>query len=462
MKKEQRLANEISEHVGGIANINRITHCMTRLRLSLKVYDKADIASIKKIDGVMGVIEDETLQIVVGPGTVNKVANEMSLLTGLQVGEVSDENALADMTKANIKSKNNTPFKNLLRKIGSIFIPLIPALVASGLINGGANFAKNAGVDPEATWMALLLLIGGGIFAYLGVLVGWNTAKEFGGTPALGAIAGILIFNPALATITLFGEELVVGRGGLFAVIFAAWLMTVVERNVRKVVPNAIDIILTPLVTVLFVGFLTILVIQPVGGIISDGIITVINSVLDLGGVVAGAVLAGTFLPLVMVGLHHGLTPIHMEYITTTGVTPLLTILAMAGAGQVGASIAIFVKTKNKTLRNVIKGALPVGFLGIGEPLLYGVTLPLGRPFITACLGGAVGGAFQALVDTASRGIGVSGLSLIPLIDDNKFLFYFLGLVVAYTAGFIFTYLFGFKEEMVENMGKDDLMKKSA
>ncbi|CAH0346970.1 PTS transporter subunit EIIC [Bacillus sp. CECT 9360] len=452
MKKEERLAKEISEKVGGISNIGRVTHCMTRLRLQLKNGDQANISEIKAIDGVMGVIDDETLQIVIGPGLVTKVAAEMSKLTGLPVGEVADDGDIATRQRNEIKAKNNKPFKNLLRKVGNIFIPLIPALVASGIINGVANFAKNAGVDEKTTWLQLLLFMGGGIFAYLGVLVGWNTAKEFGGTPALGAIAGIFVFNPALATVTLFGEALVPGRGGLFAVIFAAWLMAVTEKRVRKFVPNAVDIIFTPLITVLFVGILTLIVIQPVGGYLSEGITTGINAILDVGGVVAGAVLAGTFLPLVMVGLHHGLTPIHLEFITTTGVTPLLTILAMAGAGQVGASIAVYVKTKNKKIKNVIKGALPVGFLGIGEPLLYGVTLPLGRPFITACLGGAMGGAFQAFAKTASEGIGVSGLTLIPLIADNKYILYFLGLVVAYTFGFLFTYLFGFKEEMADNM----------
>ncbi|WP_028392868.1 PTS transporter subunit EIIC [Bacillus cihuensis] len=453
MRKEERLAKEISEKVGGDSNIRQIAYCMTRLRLQLNDTSKVNITEIKAIDGVMGVIEDEMLQIVIGPGLVNKVALEMSALTGLAVGELKDQEFadLATIKHNEIRSKNNTPFKNLLRKIGNIFIPLIPALVASGIINGVANFAKNAGVDSTATWMQLLLFMGGGIFAYLGVLVGWNTAKEFGGTPALGAIAGIFIFNPALANVELFGEMLQPGRGGLFTVIFVAWLMAATEKSVRKFIPNAIDIIFTPLITVLFVGFLTLLLIQPIGGYFTAGITNGINAIIEYGGVFAGFILAGTFLPIVMVGLHHGLTPIHMELISSTGVTILLPILAMAGAGQVGAAIAIFVKTKNKKLKNVIKGGLPVGFLGIGEPLLYGVTLPLGRPFLTACLGGAMGGAFQAFVKTASTGIGVSGLSLIPLID-GKYLMYFLGLLVAYAFGFIFTYFFGFKEEMAEHI----------
>src|SRR5690625_4280101 len=300
--------------------------------------------------------------------------------------------------------------------------------------------------------MAILLVLGGSLFTFLAILVGWNTAKEFGGTPVLGAIAGMILFNPALADITIYGEELIVGRGGLFGVIFAAWLMAFVEQRIRRVIPAAVDIILTPLITVLIVGIFSLYAVMPVAGVLADGITSGLTSLIEVGGALAGAVLAGFFLPLVMVGLHHGLTPIHLELIEAYGGTALLTILAMAGAGQVGAAIAIYVKTKNKRLRNIIKGSLPVGFLGIGEPLLYGVTLPLGRPFITACLGAAVGGAFQAVVATAALGIGVSGISLIPLIADNKYLYYFLGLLIAYIFGFIFTYLFGFKEEMTDGI----------
>ncbi|AKU25430.1 PTS sugar transporter subunit IIC [Geobacillus stearothermophilus] len=454
MNREQQMAATMLSHLGGKENIARIAHCMTRVRVSLRDPDQADIAALKRVEGVMGVIEDETLQIVVGPGIVNKVAAALCELTGLELGEVIEDGLedIAERTKAKVKARQQTPLKRLLRKIGSIFIPLIPGLVASGIINGIANFAKNAGVDPQTTWLQLLLLIGGGIFASLGVLVGYNTAKEFGGTPVLGAIAGILVFNPALADVKLFGEALTPGRGGLFAVLLAAWLMAVIEKRVRQFVPNAVDIIVTPLITVLIVCLFTLIAVQPIAGWLSMAITTGLKAVLDVGGVIAGAVLAGTFLPLVMVGLHHGLTPIHMELIQKLGSTPLLPILAMAGAGQVGAAIAVYVKTKNQRLRNIIKGALPVGFLGIGEPLLYGVTLPLGRPFVTACLGAAVGGAFQAVMKTAALGIGVSGLSLIPLIADAKYVTYFVGLVISYAFGFLFTYWFGFKEEMAENI----------
>ncbi|MED1202846.1 PTS transporter subunit EIIC [Heyndrickxia acidicola] len=459
MKKEQQIAEGILLHVGGKENLRRIAHCMTRIRLDLKDHSIPDLAAIKAVEGVMGVIEDETLQIVVGPGTVNKVAAEMSRITGLQVGEEAepepDQLTLEEkgaLKKENLKRKNNTPFKNLLRKIGNIFIPLIPGIVASGIINGAANFMSNAHIGVGTTWMQILLLIGGGVFTYLGILVGWNTAKEFGGTPVLGAIAGILLFNPGLANIHVYGHALIPGRGGLFGVIFAAWLMTVLEKQIRKIMPNTVDIIFTPLITVLIVGILSIYVVQPVFGVIADGITNGVKGILDVGGPLAGALLAGFFLPLVMLGLHQGLTPIHMQFISTYGNTPLLPVLAMAGGGQVGAALAIFVKTKNKKLKNIIKGGLPAGLLGIGEPLLYGVTVPLGRPFITACIGAAFGGAFQAALKTASTAIGVSGLSLTPLIAHNQYVVYLIGLVIAYVFGFLFTYFFGFKEEMADNI----------
>ncbi|BAC12571.1 PTS transporter subunit EIIC [Oceanobacillus iheyensis] len=454
MKKEERIAREILEHIGGKDNIRSFTHCMTRVRIDIKEDEKVDKSALREIEGVMGVIEDDVLQIVVGPGTVNKVAAYITDITGIKIGDSSESfgEDVAKETKEGIKQKNNTPMKNLLRKIGSIFIPLIPGIVGSGIINGAAGFLKNTGVDPTLTWMQLLTVLGGSIFGYLAIVVGWNTAKEFGGTPVLGAIAGIITMNPALADISLFGNNLTPGYGGLIGAMFAAWLMVFFEKQFRKMIPSVVDIIFTPTLTILTVGMLTLVVVQPIAGILTEGITVGINWVLDVGGAFAGAVLAGFFLPLVMFGLHHGLTPIHMELINAYDATALLPILAMAGASQVGAAIAIYVKTKNQRLKNVIKGGLPTGFLGIGEPLIYGVTLPLGRPFITACIGAAVGGAFQATMKTASSSIGVSGLPLIPLIVDNKFLFYFIGLLITYTAGFLVTYFFGFKESMADNL----------
>jgi sucrose PTS system EIIBCA or EIIBC component len=457
MRNEERLAREILEQLGGADNITDVASCMTRLRVKPADHSKVNLAGIKKIDGVLGVVEEETLQIILGPGIVTKVANEVSEITGKNARLVDESDpdpfeGLAGRTKDELNKKNATPFKLFLRRIASIFIPLIPAIVASGLIAGITNVIVRSGADPESTIIQFLNLIGWGIFSYLGVFVGINTAREFGGSPALGGAAGILIINPGLANITLFGEALVPGRGGLIGVMLAAVFIAMLEKRIRKFVPSSLDIIITPTLSLLITGIATLFVLQPVGGLISDLITKGLLGLLDVGGILAGLVLAGTFLPLVVTGLHQGLTPVHMELINTIGDDPLLPILAMGGAGQVGAAFAIYFKTKNERLKKVIKGGLPVGMLGIGEPLIFGVTLPLGRPFLTACLGAAVGGAFQAFFKIATIAIGVSGIPLAFLVHTNQILLYLLGLLIAYIFGFIFTWMFGFKEEMAKDI----------
>ncbi|SFD55211.1 PTS system IIB component, Glc family /PTS system IIC component, Glc family [Bacillus sp. OV194] len=455
MKKEQLMAQQITEKLGGAENIQSLTYCMTRLRVTPKDESKVDRAGIKDIDGVMGVVGDEILQIIVGPGTVNRVADEMSRNTRLQVSALDEdgEDDLAKTTKDEINRKNATPFKLFLRKIASIFIPLIPAIVGSGLIAGITNVLIRSGVPKDVPIMQMLDMIGWGLFGYLAIFVGINTAKEFGGTPALGGAAGIMLINPALANITLFGEKLLPGRGGLIGVMLAAVFIAWSEKRIRRFVPAAVDIIVTPTLALLATGIATLFVLQPVGGFVSDLITKGLLNLLDIGGIFAGIVLAGTFLPLVVTGLHQGLTPVHMELLNTIKVDPLLPILAMGGAGQVGAAFAIYFKTKNAKLKRVIKGGLPVGILGIGEPLIFGVTLPLGRPFLTACLGAAVGGAFQAFFKIGTIAIGVSGLPLAFLIKNtNQIILYIVGLLLAYIFGFIFTWLFGYKESMAKNI----------
>lgn len=441
------LAEKILEQLGGPANIGNYTHCMTRLRVTPNDESIVNKAAIKKIDGVLGVVEEETLQIILGPGKVNRVTEEFGKLVDASGGINLKEKAASN--KAEISKKNATPFKLFLRKISSIFIPLIPALIASGLITGVTKAIIQAGwLAGDSQLATILTVIGGGLFGYLGILVGINAAKEFGGSPALGALAGILIINPAAAGIKLFGAELLPGRGGLIGVMFAAIFIALVEKRVRKFVPQSLDLFITPTVALLVTGIVTYLVFMPLGGFISDIITKGLTSLLDMGGVVAGFVLGATFLPLVVTGLHQGLTPIHLELINTLGNDPLLPILAMGGAAQVGAAFAIYFKTKKPRLKRAIGGGLPAGILGIGEPLIFGVTIPLGRPFLTACLGAGVGGAFQAAFHVATIAVGVSGLPLAFLVVSGQVLLYLAGVLIAYAAGFAFTYLFGFKDEM--------------
>ncbi len=444
----KELAQEIIKIMGGKENIAVATHCMTRLRLTPANKEIIDLAALKNLQGVLGVIESAgQLQIILGPGFVNKVAAEVTLLTELKMDEIQD-------LKTQLADKNATPIKLFLRKLSSIFVPLIPAIVASGMVAGLTNIAIQSGAAPTGNFITILNVIGWGLFSYLGVFVGINTAKEFGGTPALGGLAGILIINPAIASITINQVALVPGRGGLIGIILVAWFMSQMEKQLRKVVPTFLDIVITPASALLITGFATFYILQPIGGILSEGIIDLFKAMLAWGGALAGFILAGTFLPVVMTGLHQGLLPVHMEFLNIQKANPLMPILAMAGAGQVGATFAVYLKTKNRKLKEIIKGALPVGILGIGEPLIFGVTLPLGRPFITACIGAGFGGAFQAAMHVNAIALGLSGLPLAFLIKPGGVVYYLLGILIAYVAGFIITFIVGFddpKEEYAEN-----------
>lgn len=455
----KQLAGEIYKTVGGKSNIESFFNCMTRLRIKVIDEEKVHIDALKQIEGVAGVVQEDTLQIIIGPGKVNHVREELEKIyqnDGEEDEEDIDIKEISKQNKENFRKKHKNPLQQFIRRLANIFVPIIPALVACGLINGISKaipqiLNTTLEIDfTQSTFILILQAIGSVLFTYLAILVGLNTAKEFGGTPVLGAIAGGLIINPAIADISVFGEKLVPGNGGIVSVLLSVALMSYIEKQIRKKVPASLDIIVTPTTTLFITGLLTYFVFMPVGGFIAKGITQLLMGLLDVGGIAAGFILGATFLPLLATGLHQGFFPFHLELINQTGNDPLFTIQAMGGAGQVGAALAILVKTRKKTLKRAILGALPVGFLGIGEPLLYGVTLPLGRPFLTACLGAGVGGAVIAYFQVASLSIGVAGLSLFPLIDGglNGMFGYAAGILTAYGCGFLFTYFFGFKETM--------------
>lgn len=470
MTKEQQLAERIIAAVGGMDNIDSVMNCMTRVRIKVLDENKVDDQELRHIDGVMGVIHDERIQVVVGPGTVNKVANHMAELSGVKLGDPIPHNHndsekmdyksyAADKAKANKEAhkakQKNGKLNKVLKSIANIFIPLIPAFIGAGLIGGIAAVLSNLMVAGyiSGAWITQLItvfnVIKDGMLAYLAIFTGINAAKEFGATPGLGGVIGGTTLLTGIAGKNILmnvftGEPLQPGQGGIIGVIFAVWILSIVEKRLHKIVPNAIDIIVTPTIALLIVGLLTIFIFMPLAGFVSDSLVSVVNGIISIGGVFSGFIIGASFLPLVMLGLHHIFTPIHIEMINQSGATYLLPIAAMAGAGQVGAALALWVRCKrNTTLRNTLKGALPVGFLGIGEPLIYGVTLPLGRPFLTACIGGGIGGAvIGGIGHIGAKAIGPSGVSLLPLISDNMYLGYIAGLLAAYAGGFVCTYLF--------------------
>ncbi|MZZ67019.1 PTS transporter subunit EIIC [Enterococcus raffinosus] len=476
MAKEElslnQIAKEIYEGAGWMENVQSVVHCMTRVRMSVRDDSKVDQAKLKSIPGVLGVVDDEQLQVIIGPGKVNKVAKEMVDIAGVGLGEELPHgsgkdkvNAKAAEMKAAQKAKQkNSPFKAILKDISNIFVPMIPAFVGSGLVAGIAAILTNlvtAGTIDAANWQQIIdvmNILKNGMFTYLVIFTGVNSAQVFGANPTLGGVIGAVVLltgmNPEAPIKNLFtGDALAAGQGGIIGVIFAVWLLSIVEKKLHQIIPDAVDIIITPMLSLLVIGLLEIFLIMPLAGFISNGMVGGINWVLSVGGAFSGFVLGALFLPMVMFGLHQILTPIHIQMIGETGKTLLLPILAMAGAGQVGAAFALWMKLrKDKELTEMIKGALPVGILGIGEPLIYGVTLPLGRPFITACIGGGIGGGvLGALGGIGAIAIGPSGVALIPLIADGRWWGYVLGLLAAYVGGFVATYFFGIpKDKLAE------------
>ena len=445
------IARNLVELVGGKENILSVANCMTRCRLELKDYSKVDMERIKKSEGALGVVKAEgQLQVIYGPGKVNKVTTEVSKIVGKQV--LVGEDAVK-ATKEKLKAKNDTKFKNILKKLGNVFIPLIPLFVACGLVLAINNICnvKFGDAYKVTTAAQIIGLVGNGVFSILSILVGVNAAKEFGSDmPMMGGVLGGILSSSALANITLFGKPLTPGRGGIISVILVVVLAVYIEKLCRKFVPDVLDLFVTPLVTLTLSVLAALFILQPVGGFISDSIGSIVAQTIAsdnmIVSVISGAVSGALFLPLVMTGMHQALTPIHADLISNVGFTVLLPILATAGMAQVGATIAVLRRTKNERLKKTAKNGLVPGFLGIGVPLIYGITLPLGKPFLGACLGAGVGGAVMALFKVGAVAMGVSGLPLALLIADGKMIVFLVGVVASYIAGYLFTEMLGFED----------------
>ena len=452
---EKKLAADIYKTIGGKENIVTSENCMTRIRLVLKEKNNEMLSQLKKLNGVLGINnKSDELQIILGPGVSSKVADELkniivhdSIPSPNNLSSMANEAKIGDGKELHeqIRAKNATPFKLLLKKIASIFIPMIPGWIACGLITGIINILlKFNPAMADLEWIKMLGVMGSAIYFGLNIFVGIQSSKTFGGSPIIGCILAGVISGPGLANIQLYGENLVPGRGGIIAVLMVTALAAVLEKRLHKVIPGMVDLLITPLVTVVVSGFASIFILQPIGGVIANALGDGSMALINAGGAVAGFVLGGIWLPVVMMGIHQAMTPIHAQLFESLGINILLPILAMAGGSQVGAAFAVYFKTKNKFLKKTIATALPIGLMGVGEPLIYGVTLPLFKPFIGACIGGAFGGAVQAMFVVGSYGMGVSGLPLAAL--TNNIPVYLMGLVTAYIAGFIATWFIGFDD----------------
>jgi len=463
----QELSRKILELVGGKENVTGATNCMTRLRVNLRDYNKADIEALKATDGVLQVIQMDNLHIVLGPGKAKKVTDLFKEDAGVAAGMSTD--ASWQDNKAAMKSgQKQSKVKAALKAVGDIFVPLIPGVIAAGICSGLATLIGQVEGYADIKWLYIihqfLTMINTAFMGSITAWAGYRAAEKFGATPILGGMLGAITamanINNIAPLVGMWVAEggdplnavLRAGRGGVLAVILGVLLMAKVEKWVRSRMPDALDIVVSPII-ILFVCVVPyVFVIMPITGIISNVLVNVVGSVCMSESVVvrmvAGFLGSFLFLPLVAMGMHHGLVALYTVQLNTIGFVTLYPALAMAGAGQVGAAIAIWLKARkvgNKRMMSVIGGALPAGILGVGEPLIYGVTLPMGKPFITAGLGAGFGGMFCMIFKVAATTWGPSGILALPIMTAGgenpafQVACYAIGLVISYIMGFIIT-----------------------
>ncbi len=475
-KITETMISQILSAVGGSSNVSKCGNCMTRLRLTLANNAVAEQAAIKQIPGVLGVVEsDEQFQIILGPGKAQQAADLMnqlidSLTAGGEAPAHQDLSSIAAEQKKQVKSKQTSSVQRFLSKFATIFTPLIPGFIAAGLLLGFATLLEQIfviGQEPSqfmVDLIAYMKVFGKGLFAFLSILIGYNAQQAFGGSGVNGAILAslfVLGYNPEATSGIYSGMSEFFGytidpRGNIIGVLLAAIVGAQVERRVRRYMPDDLDMILTSVVTLLIMGVVTYVVIMPIGGELFKGMSWLFLNLND--NPLGAAILAGLFLISVVFGIHQGFVPVYFALMEAQGFNSLFPILAMAGGGQVGAALALYVKAKKEAvLRTQIKGTIIPGILGIGEPLIYGVTLPRVKPFVTACIGGAAGGFFIGLVSYLGLPVGLntvfgpSGIVAIPLMTSHHGIFtgmmvFVTGLVISYIVGFLSTYFFGSKD----------------
>lgn len=472
-KNIEKLTNDVIEQVGGVENIGNCAYCMTRLRLTIKDPSNIDDEKIKQIDGVMGLVHDKAdyYEVVVGPGTSKKCADfvKSMMLKDDQAQEEGD-NLDWQKNKQAIKGKQKGGrVKAFLKVLGEIFVPLIPGVMTAGLCAGFATLIEQVYPDFESNVFIhllyhILLLIKVSFMTYITAWAGYRATERFGGTPILGGMVGMITSLSSLTEIgeilgnenlSFLGNLIKPGYGGVIAALIGAWCVAKVEKFIHDHMYGNIDIVVTPLLSIIIVVIPYIFVIMPIAGLCSDGIAWVVEQATlnesVIVRIITGYICAALFLPLVAMGMHHSLIAIYAVQLNNIGYITLYPALCMAGFGQIGAAIAIYIvakRVKNYRLPRVISGSILAGILGVGEPMIYGVTLPLGKPFFTAGLGAGFGGAIVMAFQCASTSWGPSGLLGVfvvtagPLGAAWSILIYLIGGIVSVICGFIISMLF--------------------
>ncbi len=469
------IAKQLLEHLGGKSNIQALAHCATRLRLALKDDALIDEAAIESLDGVKGQFKvGGQYQIIFGSGIVNQVYAEVAKLTGMTEMSTSDV-ASAGAEKQNIVQR-------AVKGLSDIFVPIIPAIVAGGLLMGLFNVLTAQGlfIDGQslidanpglADLASMINTFANAPFVYLPVLLAFSASRKFGGNPFLGAALGMLMVHPDLLNGWGFGSASVSGtiptwnilgleiqkvgyQGSVLPVLVSAFILAKVENGLRKFIPSVLDNLLTPMLAIFITGFLTFTLVGPitrdVGFMLGDGL----NWLYDSAGFVGGALFGFIYAPFVITGMHHSFIAIETQLladIAVTGGTFIFPIAAMSNVAQGAAALAVGFSTKDIKLKGI---AIPSGvtaLLGITEPAMFGVNLKLRYPFIAAITGAAVSSAFITLFNVKAQALGAAGLPGIISITPDKISYYVVGMAISFAVAFGMTILLGMRAKAKQN-----------
>lgn len=450
-----KVAQQLLPLLGGKENIVSAAHCATRLRIVLADDSLADRNAIGALDGVKGCFQNSgQMQIIFGSGLVNKVHAAFIQYAG--TGDATKAEA------ADAAAKKLNPAQRVARLLSNIFVPIIPAIVASGVLMGLLGMMKTYGwVDAGSALFIMLDMFSSAAFIILPVLIGFTAAREFGGNPYLGATLGGILTHPALTnawgvaggfkTMDFFGLDIaMIGyQGTVFPVLLAVWFMSWLEERLRKIIPNALDIILTPFLTVIISGFVAMLVIGPAGRALGDGISLVLSTLIAHAGWLAGLTFGGLYSVIVITGVHHSFHAIEAGLLgnPAIGVNFLLPIWSMANTAQAGACLAVWFKTRDVKTRSIVVPSAISGLLGITEAAIFGVNLRFMKPFIAGIVGGAVAGAWVVITHVGMTAVGLTALPGLAIVKPGSLLNYLIGMALAFGIGFILSLLLRYRVE---------------
>ena len=451
----RKSAQDILDQVGGSANIVSAAHCATRLRLVIADNSRANKEAIENIDGVKGVFEASgQLQIILGTGTVNKVFDEFISIAGITASSKAEAKEAAAQ-KQNI-------FMRAIKLLGDIFVPIILAIVASGFLMGIMNsldFMINNGfisMDTSSSIYVFANLFSNTAYTFLQILIAFSAAKAFGANPYLGAVIGMIMINPSLQNaytvategvqqtqsvfFGLYDIDMVGYQGHVIPVVIAVWVLSVIEKKLHKIVPEVLDLFVTPLVSVFVTGYLTLSIIGPVFVWAENAVLGGIQWLLTLPLGIGSLIMGGLYAPTVVTGIHQMYTAIDIGQIAQYGVTYWLPLASAANVAQGAAALAVALKSKDKKIKSLALPSSLSAFMGITEPAIFGVNLRFFKPFIAGCIGGGCGALYASLVHLGAKGTGVTGIFGILLCLEQP-VQYVIEMAIAVGVAFVVSFI---------------------